>query len=229
MTYDNAIENAMLENGGFASLKFLYEQIWNYKDKNEVKGKTPNNTIQERCQRNPKITRIAYGIYALKSFVDDIENNKKDLQIILDSRTNNPLKARNITQSQSMQNTRIGQQDFRINLLETLKECPITHIKDKKLLIASHIKPWIFCNHQERLNVYNGFLLSPLFDKLFDKSVGLITFTQDKEILFSSKMDKSTREYLKKINVISGQIITDLPINGRESFLNYHYKYIYQK
>lgn len=229
MTYDDAIENVMLENGGFASLKFLYKQIWNYKDKNEVKGKTPNNTIQERCQRNLKIIRIAYGVYALKSFIDNIESNKENLQIILNSHIDNQLEVRSITQSQSMQNIRIGQQDFRRNLLETLKECPITHIKDKKLLITSHIKPWVFCNNQERLNIYNGFLLSPLFDKLFDKSIGLITFTQNKEILFSSKMDKSTREYLKKINVMNGQIITDLPINGRESFLNYHYKYIYQK
>lgn len=138
MTYDNAIENVMSKNGGFASLKFLYEQIWTYKDRGEVKGKTPNNAIQERCQRNPKITRIACGVYALKSFIDDIESNKKDLQIILDSHINNQLETRSITQSQSMQNIRIGQQDFRINLLETLKECPITHIKDKKLLIASH-------------------------------------------------------------------------------------------
>ena len=202
MTYDEAIEKVMLENGEFASLKCLYEYIWHYKDKNEISGKTPNNTIQERCQRNPKFIRIAYGIYALRSF---------------------------ITASQSLQNIRIGQQDFRKALIQTLKECPITHIQDLKLLIASHIKPWVFCSHQERLDVCNGLLLSPLFDKLFDKSVGLITFAQDREILFSKKMDRSTRAYLNKLNLFNGKIIENLPTNGREAFLKYHYQHIYQK
>ena len=226
MNYDEAIEKVMLENGEFASLKCLYEYIWHYKDKNEISGKTPNNTIQERCQRNPKFIRIAYGIYALRSFINDIENKNADIQIILDSKQ---IKTRNLTESQSLQNIRIGQQDFRKALIQTLKECPITHIQDLKLLIASHIKPWVFCSHQERLDVCNGLLLSPLFDKLFDKSVGLITFAQDREILFSKKMDRSTRAYLNKLNLFNGKIIENLPTNGREAFLKYHYQHIYQK
>ena len=50
LTYDEAIEQITLKNGGFASLKQLYNDIWLFKDKNS--RKTPNNTIQERVRRS---------------------------------------------------------------------------------------------------------------------------------------------------------------------------------
>lgn len=56
-----------------------------------------------------------------------------------------------------------------------MKSCPITRADDKRLLIAIHIKPWVHSNNEERVNTKNGILLSPLFDKLFDKRIGLIT------------------------------------------------------
>ena len=43
LTYDEAIEQIMLKNGGFASLKQLYNDIWLFKDK--ISKKSPNNTI----------------------------------------------------------------------------------------------------------------------------------------------------------------------------------------
>ena len=46
LTYDEAIEQIILKNGGFTSLKQLYNDIWLFKDKNS--RKLPNNTIQER-------------------------------------------------------------------------------------------------------------------------------------------------------------------------------------
>lgn len=50
LTYDEAIEQIILKNGGFTSLKQLYNDIWLFKDKNSKKS--PNNTIQERVQRS---------------------------------------------------------------------------------------------------------------------------------------------------------------------------------
>ena len=50
LTYDEAIEQIMLKNGGFASLKQLYNDIWLFKDK--ISRKTPNNTIQELIQKS---------------------------------------------------------------------------------------------------------------------------------------------------------------------------------
>lgn len=106
-----------------------------------------------------------------------------------------------------------------------MKKCPITGIDDKRLLIASHIKPWVHSNNDERVNVKNGILLSPLFDKLFDKGIGLITFTLEKRILISDKLSK---ENIAKLNITSNQKISNLDIEGREEYLIYHRKYIFQ-
>jgi len=106
-----------------------------------------------------------------------------------------------------------------------LKKCPITQIDDKRLLVASHIKPWVHSNNKERINIKNGLLLSPLFDKLFDRGIGLITFTLDKKILISNRLSK---ENMIRLKIENNQIFPDLQINGREEFLEYHRKNIFQ-
>jgi hypothetical protein len=65
MTYSDAIEQVMLNNGYFAPLKLLYSEVWKYKDKDAIHGKTPIATIQERVQRDNRFTKIGYGVYAL--------------------------------------------------------------------------------------------------------------------------------------------------------------------
>ena len=50
LTYDEAIEQIMLKNGGFASLKQLYNNIWLFKDK--ISRKSTNNKIQELVQKS---------------------------------------------------------------------------------------------------------------------------------------------------------------------------------
>lgn len=72
MTYSEAIEQVMLNNGYFAPLKLIYKEIWNYKDKSEIVGKTPDMTIQERVQRDERFTRIGLGVYALTDFLDKL-------------------------------------------------------------------------------------------------------------------------------------------------------------
>ena len=223
ITYSEAIEKVMLDNGGFAPLKWIYQNIEKYRRKT---GETPNNTIQERVQRDERFTRIAVGVYALTEFITNIEDN--DLGYFSVEKKNIIFKKRkqiDITEKLSVQKIRIGQYSFRQNLINELERCPITKINDKRLLIASHIKPWMHSDNNERLNPNNGFLLSPLYDKLFDMSIGLITFTSEKEILISKKISE---ENIQKLGVKHKQIIVDLPINGRESFLEYHRKYIFQ-
>ena len=223
ITYSEAIEMVMNDNGGFASLKYIYENIEKYRKKT---GKTPDNTIQERVQRDNRFTRIALGVYGLTEFLETIEEydlgffTAKENKIIFKKK-----KQIDITEKIVKQKNRVGQNSFRNELLKSLKKCPITQIDEKKLLIASHIKPWIHSNNEERLNPNNGFLLSPLYDKLFDKSIGLITFTPEKEILISKKLSSENRA---RLGVDNRDYIADLPINGREEFLEYHRKYIFQ-
>ena len=64
-------------------------------------------------------------------------------------------------------------------------ECPITGIDLKSILIASHIVPWKEATDEERLDVENGILLSPLYDSLFDN---LISFSDEGKIVMSGKI-----------------------------------------
>ena len=223
LTYSEAIEMVMKDNGGFAPLKYIYENIGKYRKKT---GKTPDNTIQERVQRDDRFTRIALGVYGLTAFLENIE--EYDLGFFTVNKDNiifKERKQRDITDKIVKQKIRVGQSGFRNDLLKSLKKCPITHIDEKKLLIASHIKPWIHSDNKERLDPNNGFLLSPLYDKLFDKGIGLITFTPEKKILISKRLSNENRA---RLSINNGDYISDLPIDGREDFLEYHRKYIFQ-
>ncbi|MGN0162046.1 MAG: HNH endonuclease, partial [Candidatus Ornithomonoglobus sp.] len=121
-----------------------------------------------------------------------------------------------ITEKEIYTTIRLQQYKFREMLINKLKSCPITHINDKRLLVASHIKPWCVSNDEEKLDIYNGFLFSPLYDKLFDR--GLITFSKDKKMYISSTLSKNT---VAKLN-IKEDIYDELPIAGREKYLEFH-------
>ena len=49
------------------------------------------------------------------------------------------------------------------------------------MLIASHIKPWRDSTNAERINGFNGFMLSPHIDAMFDER--LISFEDDGHML----------------------------------------------
>ncbi len=232
LTYSEAIEKVMRNNNYFAPLKLLYQDIWNYKDKSKIVGKTPDFTVQERVQRDPRFTRIAKGVYALTEFLEQVE--KEDLGFftvekneVVFKETKKFVEAKKFEKTETVvnQKVRIGQSYFRKKLLSEMKSCPITGIDDKRLLIASHIKPWVHSSNEERVNTKNGILLSPLFDKLFDKSIGLITFTLDKKILISSKI---SQENIVRLNISNNQDLDHFDIAGREEFLEYHRKIIFQ-
>lgn len=80
------------------------------------------------------------------------------------------------TEAERLVVQRVGQDIFRERLMDYWQgRCPLTGITDPALLRASHIKPWKDCeNDEERLDVYNGLLLSALWDAAFDR--GLVTF-----------------------------------------------------
>jgi hypothetical protein len=88
------------------------------------------------------------------------------------------------TVKERLQFSRIGQERFRKALITYWKgRCAITGFQDTRILRASHIKPWRACNNFERLDVFNGLLLIPNLDAVFDQ--GLITFDEQGKILIS--------------------------------------------
>lgn len=83
--------------------------------------------------------------------------------------------------------SRIGQGEFRKNLLSYWKDCAVTGYKTASILIASHIKPWRDSNNNERLDRFNGLLLTPNLDKAFD--TGFVTFDEKGGILISDILE----------------------------------------
>lgn len=78
---------------------------------------------------------------------------------------------------------RVGQGAFRKKLIRHWGKCSATGCLQIDILKASHIKPWSESNNYERMDVYNGLLLNPNLDALFDK--GYITFDDEGKILIS--------------------------------------------
>jgi putative restriction endonuclease len=81
---------------------------------------------------------------------------------------------------------RIGQGQFRQDLIKKWKKCAISGITNFSLLIASHILPWSKSDDSQRLDPYNGFLLAVHIDRLFDQ--GLISFDDGGKIIISSHL-----------------------------------------
>lgn len=82
LTYSQAIEKVMLNNWYYAPLWLIYKEIEKYRSKT---WKTPNNTIQERVQRDKKFTKIWLWVYWLTEFLDrlpkEIESKSEKQQI----------------------------------------------------------------------------------------------------------------------------------------------------
>jgi len=81
------------------------------------------------------------------------------------------------TQRVQLAKARVGQGLFRKRVILLDPACRVTGVTDTRLLIASHIKPWRDASNAERISGYNGILLSPHVDALFDEQ--LITFEDD--------------------------------------------------
>lgn len=92
------------------------------------------------------------------------------------------------TQKARLVNTRIGQGRFREDLIKYWKGCAVTGFPATQFLLASHIKPWRTASHEERLDKYNGILLLPNLDKVFD--LGYITFEDDGSIRISKHLEQ---------------------------------------
>lgn len=98
------------------------------------------------------------------------------------------------TERESVIKARVGQGIFRKQLLEMWDGCAITGVKLPDVLRASHIKPWRDSTNAERTNRYNGLLLLPQYDHLFDKK--LISFEDDGQIIKSPVLNRIPLNHL---------------------------------
>ena len=92
------------------------------------------------------------------------------------------------TEAEKLVKVRLLQNKFRKSLFDVNNTCAVTGFKNSRFLIASHIKPWAQSEELEKIDPYNGLLLTPNFDRLFDK--GLISFDSNGKILVSNQLSE---------------------------------------
>ncbi len=208
MTKVQALKKLMEDNEGLASWSLIYNELEKYYP-NIKKSKEWKAGIRGVLYRDIGKTfkKLDNGLFAILEFKENkyLENAK--------------------TTEKTMEiKIRIGQNFFRKVLLKNLIFCPFTNIKFTDLLIASHIKPWNKSDDFERLDVYNGFIFTPTYDKLFDR--GYISFRDNKSLLVSKSLDKDVRQ---KLHLRDDDVISNLQITNRNKYLEYHRDEVYDK
>ena len=126
------------------------------------------------------------------------------------------------TEIETLIKARQGQGRFRQKLLELYPSCPLTGLDIQPLLIASHIKPWSVCDDNERLCRFNGLMLAPNIDRLFDN--GLITFDTDGTIKISPTIDSENQ---KRLGISPDMKLKIKPES--EEYFEYHRNHVFQK
>lgn len=123
---------------------------------------------------------------------------------------------------------RYGQGSFRDALIKIDGEkCWMSGIEGRRLLIASHIKPWSDCGDDDiesRGQPNNGILLSALWDTAFD--AGLISFEADGRVIASSELADSAK---RALGFDDYTLLPDKYMNSRRSaYLAYHRKEVFE-
>jgi predicted restriction endonuclease len=129
------------------------------------------------------------------------------------------------TEAERLVRQRIGQGCYRNAHMEYWgSACAVTGVDIPELLRASHAKPWAECaSDSDRLNVYNGFLLSANIDALFDK--GLVSFSDEGAMLLSQKI---APHRFKAAGI--GPDISLRWIDGKHlPFLRWHREHLFEK
>jgi hypothetical protein len=91
------------------------------------------------------------------------------------------------TQKSDLLKARHGQGGFRENVERNEHSCRITGVLDRRHLWATHIKPWCECDDGEKLDGFNGLLMSPHIAHLFER--GYISFSDEGDLLVSHELN----------------------------------------
>lgn len=116
---------------------------------------------------------------------------------------------------------RVGQSEFKKLLVNKYETCALCKL-NADYTIASHIKPWMVSNDYERLDRYNGFLMCPNHDYLFDR--GFVTINNYGDIRVSNQL------LTNQISLFNIPTKINIPIeNSHKKYLDYHRVNIYLK
>lgn len=151
---------------------------------------------------------------SILSFLESLEGKEEDL--FLDMVSSPDVE---VTEKKRVINGRMNQASFRDSVMELWNgKCCVTG--SEELLVASHIKPWRESTDRERMDPYNGLLLSPVYDKAFDR--GLITFDESGTICISDDFCEDAHH----LGVCENDTIEGIS-SRHVDYLRYHWENIF--
>ena len=104
-------------------------------------------------------------------------------------------------------------------------KCAVTGVDEPGWLIASHIKPWRESTNEERVNPLNSLILTPNYDKLFDR--GIISFSPDNgKIILPRIHTHEMWRNLERMHIDDEVHLSHIP-TGTEQVLDYHNKRVF--
>lgn len=112
------------------------------------------------------------------------------------------------------------QKSFKEGLLKNnAHKCPICGFEYEDFLVASHIKPYAKCDDTyDAINNYNGFLMCPNHDKLFEGAKLMTIDANSGQIILSKDVIKS-----KDFGFLNGQFIDKTLVDcERRHYLKWH-------
>jgi putative restriction endonuclease len=189
---------------------YINNKIESHADNPNRDGRKTNAALNELLGIRPRMHKVleqAYldfcvkiGVTSSKTGTFGVERKywiTAEISQLLDNLAENNIYSNpNLSklERQQLVKARIGQGEFRENLVTMWGKCCVTGCTYIVVLRASHIKPWRDSTDYEKLDKFNGLLLSPNLDALFDK--GLISFRNSGEILVSSVLSDSSVKVL---------------------------------
>ena len=181
-------------------------------------------SLQTRSQKKhePELLRIIEDIVGRSLPAPD--HDSVDEQYLAE-KNEEELKQLSITDTEreALSKSRIGQGKFRTHLKIFWKNCcAVTGCSTVDILKASHIKPWRDSENHERLDYYNGLLLTPNLDAVFDS--GLISFDKNGAILISQKLSYDQKATLG----IEDQMSLKRIEKDHHKYLEYHRNHIFK-
>lgn len=127
------------------------------------------------------------------------------------------------TTKQAVIDARRGQGLFRRRVDELWgHRCCATGLDVTSLLRASHIQPWRDSNNSQRLDPYNGLLLSVGYDLAFD--LGFITFDHAGKLILSPQLFEDKAAH---IGVRPDTMLSRIPTRTAK-YLEYHQEHIFR-
>ena len=176
-------------------------------------------------------SHIAFDLYeydaTLKAEEQKLTSDMMTLDGLEESSWGIAVSDKNIeTEKEALQKVRTAQSTYRKKVLALWNnKCAVTSVDNTSWLVASHIKPWHESSAIEKVDPFNSLLLTPNYDKLFDR--GVISFSpKTGHIILPETQSKDMWNNLNRMHIDDSVTLSFVPADTAK-YLEYHNNYVY--